>query len=210
LREHCFGGLLAAMISLDEGRGSGSKRNPRGGVYSLRLTVGDVQPRIWRRLLVRETMWLSRLHDAIQVLFGWYDYQTHVFVVGDRRHGNPVNRDGVVIEDDRDVTLAELRFSGQDRLAYDYRFAEGWHVDLRVEKTLAAEKGGAYPKCVAGARAGPPEDCGGIEAYKDMLYCLKHPGTDFGREWRKWLGPDYDPERCDLAAINKALKRLAK
>lgn len=198
------------MISLDEGRGSGSKRNLRGGVYSLRLTVGEVQPRIWRRLLVRETMWLSRLHDAIQVLFGWYDYQTHVFVVGDRRHGNPVNRDGVVIEDDRDVTLAELRFSGQDRLVYDYRFAEGWHVDLRVEKTLAAEKGGAYPKCVAGARAGPPEDCGGIEAYKDMLYCLKHPGTDFGREWRKWLGPDYDPERCDLAAINKALKRLAK
>jgi hypothetical protein len=151
LREHCFGGLLAAMISLDEGRGSGSKRNPRGGVYSLRLTVGEVQPRIWRRLLVRETMWLSRLHDAIQVLFGWYDYQTHVFVVGDRRHGNPVNRDGVVIGDDRDVTLAELRFSGRDRLAYDYRFAEGWHVDLRVEKTLAAEKGGAYPKCVAGA-----------------------------------------------------------
>jgi len=198
------------MISLHEGRGPGAKRRPGGGVYSLRLTVGAVQPRIWRRLLVRQTMWLSRLHDAIQVLFGWYDYQTHVFAVGDRRYGNPVSRDGVVIEDDRDVTLAELHFSGQDRVTYDYLFAEGWHVNLRVEKTMAAEKGGAYPKCVAGARAGPPEDCGGIEAYRDMLYCLKHAETDFGREWRKWLGLDYDPEKCDLAAINKVLKRLAK
>lgn len=198
------------MISLDEGHGLRPKRKLRSGACLLRLTVGAVQPRIWRQLIVRETMWLSRLHDAIQVLFGWCDYQTHVFTAGDRRWGNPVNRDGVVIEDDRDATLAELRASGQERLSYDYRFAEGWHVDLRMEKTLAAEKGGAYPRCVAGARAGPPEDCGGIEAYKDMLYCLKHPETDFGREWRRWLGPDYDPEKCDLAAINRALKRLAR
>jgi hypothetical protein len=63
---------------------------------------------------------------------------------------------------------------------------------------------------VAGERAGPPEDCGGSEAYKDMLYCLKHPQTDLGREWREWLGPGYDPEKCDLAAINQALRRLPK
>jgi hypothetical protein len=172
--------------------------------------MGAAQPRIWRRLLVRETMWLNRLHDAIQVLFGWYDYQTHIFVVGDRRYGNPVNRSGVVVEDDRDVTLAELRLSGQDRLAYDYLFEEGWHVDMRVEKTMAAKKGGAYPRCLAGARAGPPEDCGGLEAYRDMLYCLKRPETDIGREWRQWVGPDYDPEKYDLAAMNRALKRLAR
>jgi hypothetical protein len=83
-------------------------------------------------------------------------------------------------------------------------------VDIRLEKTVAAEKAAAYPRCVAGERAGPPEDCGGSEAYKDMLYCLKHPQTDLGREWREWLGPGYDPEKCDLAAINKTLKRLAK
>ena len=198
------------MISLHEGSGPGSKKSPGGGVYALRLTVGAVQPRIWRRLLVRETMWLSRLHEAIQVLFGWCDYQTHVFTLGDRRYGNPARRGGVVIEDDRDTTVAELRISGQDHLAYDYLFGDGWQVDVRVEKTVAAEKGAPYPQCVAGVRAGPPEDCGGVEAYKDMLYCLKHPETDFGREWRKWLGPDYDPEKCDLVAINRTLKRLPK
>ena len=198
------------MISLHEGRGSGMKKSPRGKVYALRLTVASLQPRIWRRLLVRETMWLSRLHEAIQVLFGWYDYQSHVFFMGEKRYGNPMDHDGVAIEDDRDVTLADVRLSEHDRTAYDYLFAEGWHVDIRVEKTIAAEKGVAYPRCVAGERAGPPEDCGGIEAYKDMLYCLKHPETDLGREWREWLEPGHDPEKCDLSAINKALKRLSK
>jgi len=198
------------MISLHEGRGSVTKKARAGKVYSLRLTVAAIQPRIWRRLLVRETMWLSRLHEVIQVLFGWYDYQTHVFFLGDKRYGNPMNHDGVVIGDDRDVTLADVRFPERDRLAYDYLFIEGWHVDIRVEKTVTAEKGAIYPKCVAGDRAGPPEDCGGIEAYKDMLYCLKHPETDLGREWREWLGPGYDPEKCDLGAINRTLKRLTK
>ena len=198
------------MISLHQGGGSDGKKAPSNRVYSLRLTLAAVQPRIWRRLLVRESMWLSRLHDAIQASFGWYDYQTHIFSVGDRRYGNPVNRDGMVVEDDRNASLADVRFAGHEHLTYDYLFAEGWRVNIRVEKTMTAEMGGIYPKCIAGGRAGPPEDCGGPEGYKDMLCCLKHPETDLGREWREWLGPKYDPEECDLDAINRALKRLAK
>jgi hypothetical protein len=198
------------MISLHEGRGSGAKKIRRARVYSLCLTMAAVQPRIWRRLLVRETMRLSRLHEALQVLFGWCDYQTHVFSLGEKRYGNPVSHGGMLIEDDREVTLAEVRLPEHDRLAYDYFFAEGWHVDIRVEKIMAAAKGALYPRCVAGERAGAPEDCGGVEAFKDMLYCLKHPETDLGREWRAWLGPGYDPEKCDLGAINQTLRRLAK
>jgi hypothetical protein len=198
------------MISLEEGRGPGAKKAPGGKVYALRLTVAAIQPRIWRRLLVRDTMWLSRLHEAIQVVFDWYDYQAHVFFTGEKRYGSPVDHAGTVIEDDRDVTVANLHLDEHSQLTYDYLFGEGWHVDIRVEKAVAAKKRTACPRCVAGERAGPPEDCGGIEAYKDMLYCLKHSATDLGREWREWLGPGYDPEKCDLVAINKALRRLAK
>ena len=61
-----------------------------------------------------------------------------------------------------------------------------------------------------GERAGPPEDCGGLEAFHDMLACIKEPHTELGREWLEWLGPDYDPEACDLEKINKALKKLGK
>ena len=72
------------------------------------------------------------------------------------------------------------------------------------------EKGGVYPLCIGGERAGPPEDCGGVEAFHDMLASIREPHTDLGREWLEWLGPDYDPDRCDLGRINKALRKLGK
>lgn len=206
----CRDELNAPMISLHEGRGPGKRKTAGSRALVLRLAVAGLQPRIWRRLQVRQSMWLSRLHDAIQVLFGWYDYQTHLFTVGARRYGNPLNQSGVVIEDDRDVTLADLPLREAGRLTYDYLFAEGWQVEIRVERSVPAPKRAVYPRCVAGGRAGPPEDCGGPDAYRDMVFCLKHPETDLGREWREWLGPGYDPEACDLAAINRALKRLPK
>ena len=197
------------MISLHEGKGS-PVRKPRERTFTIRLTVGGCQPRIWRQLLVRESMWISRLHDSIQVMFDWFDYQTHAFVFDELRFGNPVKRDEVMVEDDRDVMLADVDLSTRERFVYRYDFGEGWQVDIRVEKQGTVEKGVRYPVCLQGERAGPPEDCGGLEAFHDMLACLGEPETDLGREWREWVGPDYDPSVCDLERINKALRRLGK
>jgi hypothetical protein len=197
------------MISLHEGKGGRAKRPPET-VLTLRLSVVGAQPRVWRRLLVRESMWLSRLHDSIQVLFDWFDYQTHSFALDDLKFGNPVKRDDAVIEDDRDVTLAELDLSHRERFMYEYHFGEGWQVEVRIEKLGVAEKGFRYPLCLAGERAGPPEDCGGLEAFHDMLACLKAPLSELGREWHDWLGPDYDPALCDLDKVNRALRRLGR
>jgi hypothetical protein len=197
------------MIGLLEGKGTPAKKPPER-VFSLRLTVTGCQPRIWRRLIVRESMWLSRLHDSIQVAFDWFDYQTHAFNLDDLRFGNPLKRDDLTIEDDRDVSLADLDLEHRTHFTYGYHFGEAWQVDIKVEKVIVVEKGAVYPLCLAGERAGPPEDCGGLEAFHDMLACIKEPQTDLGREWIEWLGPDYDPAVCDLEKINKALKKLAK
>lgn len=199
------------MIGLHEGRGSPlRKKKPAERVFALRLEVVGTTPRIWRRLLVRESMWLSRLHDAIQVCFDWFDYQTHAFALNDLRFGNPLKRDEMTIEDDRDVMLADLELESHERFTYGYHFGEGWQVEIRVEKAAPLEKGLRYPACIAGERMGPPEDCGGLEAFHDMLDCLKEPETDLGREWLEWLGPDYHPEACDLVKINQALRKLGR
>ena len=121
------------MIGLHEGKGSKSKKPPERA-FVLRLTVGSCQPRIWRRLLVRESMWLSRLHDSIQVAFDWFDYQTHAFTLDDLRYGNPVKREDLNVEDDRDVALADLDLEHRGRFLYDYHFGEGWQVEVRVAR----------------------------------------------------------------------------
>ena len=168
------------MISFLEGRGGRAKKKPPERVISLRLSIGGAQPKVWRRLLVRGDDVAVALHDAIQIAFDWFDYQTHTFSLDDLKLGNPLKRDDLVIEDDRDVTLADLDLAQRERLAYDYHFGEGWRVDIRVERTGVIEKGMQYPFCAGGERAGPPEDCGGIEAFHDMLACLKEPNTDLG------------------------------
>jgi hypothetical protein len=144
------------------------------------------------------------------VAFDWFDYQTHAFNFDDLRYGNPLKRDELVIEDDRDIALSDLDLENRERFTYGYHFAEGWQVEIRVDKPVAMEKGLRYPHCVGGERAGPPEDCGGLDAFHDMLACLKEPETELGREWREWVGPDYDAEVCDIPKINQSLRRLTK
>jgi len=197
------------MISLHEGKGS-KVRKPAERVFTLGFTVVRCQPRIWRQLVVRESMWLSRLHDSLQVAFDWFDYQTHAFNLDDLRFGNPLKREELSIEDDRDVMIADLNLEQRERFTYGYHFGEGWQIDIKVEKIGPMEKKAFYPVCTGGERAGPPEDCGGIDAFHDMLACIKEPNTELGREWLEWLGPDYDSEACDLKKINEGLRKLGK
>ena len=179
-----------------------------GNALVLTMNVLGCTPPIWRRVVVREDMWLQQLHDVIQIAFDWFDYQTHVFNVGSTDYGNPIKNEALTIEDDRDVTLEDIDLAIYEKIYYHYNFGEGWHVEINVEKVIPAgevEKSARFPSCVAGGRAGPPEDCGGVEAYHDMLGCLKEPHSELGEEWREWLGPEYDSERCDLKEINKLL-----
>lgn len=199
------------MIGLHEGGGKKAKRTKHvEKTFVLLAAVAGCRPKIWRRLQVRETMWLSQLHDVLQVAFDWYDYQTHSFQFDDQRFGNPLKREELQIEDDRDFTLADLDLAHRNRFVYGYHFGEGWLVEIQVEKIGEIEKGVTYPVCLGGERAGPPEDCGGLEAYHDMVASLKEPTTDLGREWREWIGPDYDPETFDQARVAKAFRKLRK
>jgi hypothetical protein len=136
------------------GQRAGAKEARAAGPLPALVVVGT-QPRVWRRLLVRETMWLSRLHDSIQIAFDWFDYQTHAFALDDLKFGNPVKRDELNVEDDRDVTLADLNLVHRDRMTYEYQIGEGWQVDVRVEKAPPG-KGALYPSASpASARARP-------------------------------------------------------
>ena len=179
-----------------------------GNALLLMLAVSGCQPTIWRQVVVRENMWLQQLHDVIQIAFDWFDYQTHSFTFGGGTHfGNPSEKEGEEsVEDDRDVTLEDIDLALRGELFYYYYFGkEPWCVTITVQKVFPVEKGAPYPVCIAGGRAGPPEDCGGVDAYHDMLGCIKNPHSELGEEWREWLGDEYEPERCDLGEINKLL-----
>jgi hypothetical protein len=63
-----------------------------------------------------------------------------------------------------------------------------------------------YPRCIAGARNGPPEDAGGTGGYADYLEALADPEHEEHDNMLAWRGP-FDPEAFSLDTINALLKR---
>lgn len=100
---------------------------------------------------------------------------------------------------------AVLARKGQ-KLLYEYDFGDGWEHEVILEKFLPIDPAAKYPVCLAGARACPPEDCGGFPGYADIMAALKAPEkTDGRKELLEWVGGGYNPERFDLGAVNRRL-----
>ena len=115
---------------------------------------------VWRGVLVAESMSLHELHGVVQLAMGWEGIHLFEFVVRGARYagpylsGEPVGR-----------ALSSFRFRRNARFRYVYDMRCWWEHELRVEERLAAHAGKRYPRCIAGAGACPPEDCGGPDAY---------------------------------------------
>ena len=182
----------------------------RGGpVHRLKATIGNIRPPVWRRIEVPGNVSFAGLHDVLQTAFGWTDSHLHQFVVGRLRFGVPDPDDGdwgPPVRDERRARLQEIVDDGVKSFVYEYDFGDGWEHRILVEKTSAAEPGVAYPRCTAGRRACPPEDCGGPWGYAHLLEVLTDPDHPQHDETREWLGDEFDPAAFDLDAVNASLQ----
>ena len=138
-------------------------------LYQLRVILRNVSPLIWRRLLVRSDTSIAQLHVVLQMAMGWSDTHLHRFRIHGKAYGT-ARCGGVGFADDPfEVRLCDFRLRRRERFLYEYDFMDGWILDIRLEKTLAADAKGIHPRCTAGRRATPPEDCGGSEVYLARL-----------------------------------------
>ena len=69
-------------------------------LLQLKLTLVDVRPPIWRRLLVPNQITLRRLHELIQAVAEWRDEHLHEFVIGEKRYGPPAPHEVVPVENE--------------------------------------------------------------------------------------------------------------
>ncbi len=96
------------------------------------------------------------------------------------------------------------------RFEYWFDNDPGWGHTVLVE----AIKEGARPvkpKCLAGARAVPPEGCASVRDYNAVLTARQNPQRRRSpqvRELLEWIDAEFDPEACDVPALNRALDRV--
>jgi hypothetical protein len=183
---------------------------PAKETLQLKIALRYIAPAIWRRVVVPDNLTLSDLHDVIQIAMGWHNCHLHAFRIGDTAYmpkmpGNEIEVDSRSKNEDEWLLSHVVRRKGQ-KFTYEYDFGDSWLHEISVEKTAPAAEPHPKPVCIAGKRAAPPEDCGGVPGYAHVLKVLRSARTEDDRELIDWLG-DYDPARFDVARINRAFAK---
>jgi len=169
--------------------------------FEIELT--EIAPRVWREIVVPARFSFWDLHVAIQDAMSWQDSHLHSFR-GVRISGDDSCWVGIPDEEDWEglpptmpgwhVPLLEhFRMPG-DVAEYEYDFGDSW---LHVVTLTAIErrvKGAPYPCCTGGARACPPEDCGGVPGYAQLLDALLDPHHPEHEEIMAWIPCGWGPE----------------
>lgn len=166
-----------------------SENNP--AVYQLKISLDKIKPIIWRRVQLKDNISLNDLHDIIQVLFNWTDDEDEIEVI-----------------DEYEYSAYDLLSEKGDSLEYEYDFGDSWKQTIVLEKIVKNEELVQNPICNDGANCAPPEDCGGLPEYYQLVKSMKNPKSKEYKENVVWLGKKYDPKYFDLAKVNMGLKIL--
>lgn len=176
-----------------------------GTIYQLKVTLRDIRPPIWRRVLVPGSTRLNELHNTLQTAMGWSNTHLHEFEIDDVRYGVPDDDWGFEnVADGSRVRLSKVA-GERSKFRYTYDFGDNWRHDIVVEKVLEPEFGVGYPRCVAGKRAAPPEDVGGPWGYGEFLEAMGDPTHERHEELHEWIGQAWDPELFSVESVSEAL-----
>ena len=179
-------------------------------IYQLKVTLKGSTPPIWRRLQVKDNIRLGDLSVVVQCAMGWNGGHLHQFIHQGQYFGEPSDDDCDSVTDEDKVRLSDLHLRAKSKFVYEYDFGDDWMHDIVVEKTLPVEKGVDYPRCIAGKLACPPEDCGGIWGFYNMLQAVADPKHAEHEDYKEWLDDKFDPEAFDLEAKDATLREIFK
>lgn len=183
-------------------------------IYHLKVSLEGIEPLIWRRLQVPGNASLGWLHAVIQVAMGWTNSHLHQFIVGKQMYSDPSfdldePEDSTDILDENRVAILDIARRVKSTFRYEYDFGDSWQHKIAVEKILNPDPAVAtVARCLDGARACPPDDCGGVWGYGDLLQIIKDPKHEEYESTREWLGENFEPEAFDRDGVNKSLQYL--
>lgn len=181
-------------------------------IATLRIELLDTDPAIWRQVEVPTSITLKVLHNVVQAAMGWYDQHLWELRLGKQRYGQPIPGDDwggpPTLKADK-VRLREILKPRKTVLDYTYDFGDSWEHRLTFTDVRPGDPDTDYPRYVAGERAAPPEDCGGIPGFYGALEALADPNHPEHADVIDWFD-GYDPNTIDDLVLKIALSRIAR
>jgi hypothetical protein len=170
-------------------------------VYQIKVTLEGLRPPVWRRIVVPKEYTFWELNVALLSVMGWDNSHLHHFFVKKGRKVPTYIRnkwqgdfdDGEYLNEKKTKIDSFLK-DPSDELFYEYDMGDSWLHKIKLEKILPADPTVKYPICTDGKRACPPDDCGGVSGYFEMLEALEYSDHPEHETALEWLGEDYDPE----------------
>ena len=181
-------------------------------VYQLKITLLGIEPPIWRRIQVPNTLLLCCLHEAVQAVFGWTDSHLHQFVKDGQYWSDPEwyeDYEDIEVIDESRVRVGRVLKAEGESLRYDYDFGDNWQHEMTLERILPSPAVRPRPVCLGGERHRPPEDVGGTSGYEQFLGVIFDPTHEEYEHYLAWVGGSFHPEDFDQRAVNEVLSQMS-
>ncbi|PSR02003.1 MAG: hypothetical protein BRD50_07815 [Bacteroidetes bacterium SW_11_45_7] len=183
-------------------------------IYQLKIELAGSEPLIWRRIQVPHFISFKDLHQILQEVMSWFGEHCYKFEIDDWH----IHDDGPFQHVDKNpkdreshaVSVHEFLASENQQLTYIYDFGDHWEHLITVEKIVTPDNSKLYPQVIDGAGACPPEDCGGVFGYSDLLEALndqEHPDHENALDV---LGEEWDASFFNRSLTNYSLMELGE
>lgn len=184
-------------------------------IYQFKISLrGSKKPVIWRRIQVPDSYNFADLHYTIQDAMGWHNSHLHQFeMINPQTNCIQIISDPDMLDDDFNVIAEEKILISNyfivplQQALYEYDFGDSWEHTILFEKILPPCAKSKYPLCIAGKGRCPPEDCGGIWGYYQMLEEIKDPSNPEHKSTLQWIGEGFDPNNFDPKKVKFGMSK---
>jgi hypothetical protein len=180
-------------------------------VYRFKISLNGFQPQIWRQIETLDVE-LSEFHEILLHAMGWGGHHLHQFTIDDEDYGNSelCDSDPGTVQNYEGLRISELVETHGEKFAMTwlYDFGDGWEHKVALQKiTPLCGDTNAYPRCIGGAHACPPDDVGGVWGFSDFLQSINDPTDSEHEMYREWAG-EYDFDAFDAELTSQRMKPM--
>lgn len=170
--------------------------------FEIKITLQGSRPNIWRRIQVPGRMNLRDLSEIFQTVMGWDELYSHQFNIDGKDYVDWSPIDGIELGDAREESKMKVYKVARkvSEFTYEYDFDAGWIHDVVIEKIIS-DPTFSNPTCIGGKNAYPPEDCGGMRGYENLVEVLANSNHQEYSYLSSWI---YIVGRENMISIQKS------